>query len=106
VCVLAFWTRVNYNATNLQVRADQLFFVELGVMPTHEALNSSYVGEYGWYALIYKSDGPGDIQGNGTHVMGTILGQGGIGVAPGAKWMACQNIPGNEAEDLECGKHL
>ena len=31
---------------------------------------------------------PGDGHGHGTHTMGTIVGDGGIGVAPGAQWIA------------------
>jgi uncharacterized repeat protein (TIGR01451 family) len=31
---------------------------------------------------------PGDGHGHGTHTMGTIVGNGGIGVAPGARWIA------------------
>jgi len=31
---------------------------------------------------------PGDGHGHGTHTMGTIVGDGGIGVAPGARWIA------------------
>jgi len=33
---------------------------------------------------------PGDGHGHGTHTMGTILGDGGIGVAPGARWIAAK----------------
>lgn len=33
---------------------------------------------------------PGDGNGHGTHTMGTIVGDGGIGVAPGARWIAAK----------------
>jgi uncharacterized repeat protein (TIGR01451 family) len=33
---------------------------------------------------------PGDGHGHGTHTMGTIVGDGGIGVAPGARWIAAK----------------
>jgi hypothetical protein len=33
---------------------------------------------------------PGDGLGHGTHTMGTIVGQNGIGVAPGARWIAAK----------------
>jgi uncharacterized repeat protein (TIGR01451 family) len=33
---------------------------------------------------------PGDGYGHGTHTMGTIVGDGGIGVAPGAQWIAAK----------------
>src|SRR5690606_28901229 len=48
---------------------------------------------------------PGDISGHGTHTLGTILGQGGIGVAPGAEWFGCANLVRNLANPalyLDC----
>ena len=35
---------------------------------------------------------PGDGHGHGTHTMGTIVGDGGIGVAPGARWIAAKTF--------------
>jgi len=46
-----------------------------------------------------------DKQGHGTHTLGIILGQNGIGVAPGAQWIACVNLErnlGNPALYLDC----
>jgi len=57
--------------------------MDSGVQVTHEALCDSYSGDYGWFAPIAQTQLPEDDDGHGTHVMGTILGQGGIGVAPG-----------------------
>jgi subtilisin family serine protease len=78
--------------------------MDSGVRHTHEALRDNYVGEYGWFAPISRSPAPVDSDGHGTHCTGTSVGRGGIGVAPGAKFMACQNIPGAQAEDLACAQ--
>jgi len=72
--------------------------VDTGVDWTHPALSPNYRGlrpdgsvdhESSWYDAV---DGvyaePSDPNGHGTHVAGTVAGQGGIGVAPGAQWLA------------------
>ena len=72
--------------------------IDTGVDWLHPALQTSYRGynpkglpqhEGNWFdatgqGALYPVDG----HGHGTHTMGTILGQGGIGVAPGARWIA------------------
>jgi subtilisin family serine protease len=43
--------------------------------------------------------------GHGTHTLGSAVGQGGIGVAPGAEWFACVNLArnlGDPAYYLDC----
>jgi subtilisin family serine protease len=76
--------------------------IDTGVLSTHEALRSNFIGEYGWFDPENKTATPYDNWGHGTHVMGTIAGQNGIGVAPGAKWMACKGCrtEGCPEEDL------
>jgi hypothetical protein len=77
---------------------------------THPALKDSYRGaaggnDYNWYDPWSHSPAPFDKIGHGTHTLGTIVGQGGIGVAPGAQWFACVNLErnlGNPALYLEC----
>jgi len=64
--------------------------IDTGVRLTHKALYRNYVGEYGWYDPENSSESPEDDNGHGTHTAGTIAGQGGIGVAPGAQWMSCK----------------
>jgi len=59
------------------------------VRGTHEALRDNYVGEYGWFDPYAGRDVPTDVNGHGTHTIGSIAGTHGVGVAPGAKWMAC-----------------
>ncbi len=71
---------------------------DTGVDYMHPALNANYRGNVGkdlyqhtgnWFdatgaGALYPVDG----NGHGTHTMGTLAGREGIGVAPGAQWMA------------------
>ena len=72
--------------------------IDTGVDWLHPALRTSYRGyhahgpsehRYSWFdattgGALYPVDG----HGHGTHTMGTMVGEGGIGVAPGAQWIA------------------
>ena len=76
--------------------------IDSGVDWQHPALQSQYRGFAGgpavdhlhnWYdatdeGAIY----PSDPYGHGTHVMGSMVGQNGVGVAPGARWMAIKGL--------------
>ncbi|KAG3191753.1 hypothetical protein PC128_g10814 [Phytophthora cactorum] len=64
--------------------------IDTGVRASHEALRSNFRADYGWFDPETKSAAPFDFSGHGTHVMGSIVGAKGIGVAPKAKWMACR----------------
>ncbi|CAG7727434.1 unnamed protein product [Allacma fusca] len=87
--------------------------IDTGVRYTHTALRSNFRGtiqgnnNYAWYAPTGKAAVPSDSQGHGTHTMGTIAGNAnGIGVAPGATWIACKGCAGSSCStfDLtECG---
>ncbi len=85
-----------------------------GVEFTHPALIDSYVGsvdnhDYAWFDPGIGNSSPADSGGHGTHTTGTVLGQFGIGVAPGAKWIACRNLPrnlGNPADYVACMEFL
>jgi hypothetical protein len=81
-----------------------------GVQGDHPALRGSYRGragqnDYNWLDPWFGSSAPTDVGGHGTHTTGTIVGQGGIGVAPGAEWIGCVNLGrnlGNPAYYLRC----
>ena len=72
--------------------------VDTGVDLYHPDLFDNYRGNLGngiltneknWFhTTIPTSTIPFDLHGHGTHVMGTAVGRNGIGVAPGAKWIA------------------
>lgn len=77
-----------------------------GVDAAHPALASGYRGDdYSWYDPWNGTVEPFDRAGHGTHTMGSALGRGGVGVAPGAEWSACVNLDrnaGNPAYYLDC----
>jgi len=81
-----------------------------GVAGQHPALAAQYRGretgdDYNWLDPWEGSRAPVDTGGHGTHTLGSILGAGGIGVAPGAEWYGCRNLArnlGNPALYLDC----
>jgi subtilisin family serine protease len=48
---------------------------------------------YSWLDTINGRTVPYDDNGHGTHTTGTVLGDGGIGVAPGAQWIMAKVFP-------------
>ncbi len=99
---------------------------DTGVDWTHPALIRQYRGwdgstanhDYSWHDAIHDAPSnpcgsdttePCDDAGHGTHTMGTAVGFDGntqaIGMAPGARWIACRNMDqgwGSPARYLEC----
>jgi len=81
-----------------------------GVQGDHPALAEGYRGQaegddYNWLDPWNGTPSPTDIGGHGTHTLGSALGRGGIGVAPGATWFACVNLARNLANPalyLDC----
>lgn len=78
---------------------------------THRALVNNWRREYGWLnpgcTSIFCRSTPSDGNGHGTHTIGTIVGTGGIGVAPEAQWIACMGCTslGCSASSLNtCGQ--
>jgi len=98
---------------------------------THPALMPAYRGwdgtaadhNYSWHDAIHQNDpqtspgnpcgfdlqAPCDDNGHGTHTMGTMIGDDGIGnqvgMAPGARWIGCRNMEqgwGKPSTYLEC----
>ncbi len=102
---------------------------DTGVMWDHPALRNQYRGwdgisanhDYNWHDSIHSQGGscgpnspaPCDDNNHGTHTLGSALGTEGsvnqIGVAPGAKFIACRNMDqgkGTPATYLECFQFL
>ncbi len=100
---------------------------DTGYRWTHEAIKEKYRGwdgtqadhNYSWHDAIHTIDShnsgnnpcglsitvPCDDNGHGTHTVGTMVGNNGIGVAPGAKWIGCRNMErgyGAPSTYLEC----
>jgi len=81
-----------------------------GVDERHPAIHDQYRGlvsgdDYNWFDPWGYSTSPTDEQGHGTHTLGTILGRGGIGIAPEATWIGCTNLRRNLADPalyLDC----
>jgi subtilisin family serine protease len=70
---------------------------DTGVNGNHTALMAKYRGNNGgsaaacWFDPFTNTSYPSDLQGHGTHTMGTMVGSSDtdtIGVAPGAEWIA------------------
>lgn len=81
-----------------------------GVDGNHPALAKQYRGynggdDYNWFDPWDGTTSPNDEIGHGTHTLGSILGSGGIGVAPEAQWIGCVNLDrslANPALYLDC----
>jgi serine protease AprX len=102
---------------------------DTGVMWDHPALRNQYRGwdgatashDYNWHDSVHSQGGacgfdsktPCDDHNHGTHTLGSALGTEGavnqIGVAPGAKFIACRNMDrgrGTPATYLECFEYF
>ena len=96
--------------------------IDTGVRYTHQALVNHYRGtlgggsydhNYNWWDPYGSYNYPYDGNGHGTHTMGTMVGDDGganqIGMAPGAKWMACRGCSTSGcggAQLLECAQFM
>ncbi|MFJ8580891.1 S8 family serine peptidase [Micromonospora sp. NPDC093277] len=84
--------------------------IDSGVQYDHPALAAAYrgnsesgvVNDYNWYDPLAgcASSSPCDDNGHGTHTMGTMVGAGGIGVAPGARWIAAKGCSNTGCPDV------
>ncbi|MBN1955442.1 MAG: S8 family serine peptidase [Anaerolineae bacterium] len=112
------WSTFGFTGTGVIVAN-----IDTGVMYDHPALVNQYRGNMGgsfdhnynwWDPYGDMPDYPYDWHAHGSHTMGTMLGDDGlgnqIGIAPGAQWLACngfwQGGSGYEVELLECAEFL
>jgi serine protease AprX len=95
---------------------------DTGVQWDHPSLKSHYRGwngqnvnhDYNWHDAIQNSQSPIDPHGHGTFTVSQMVGDDGVGnqvgVAPGAKWIACRNMDasgtGSPASYTECFQFL
>ena len=115
------WATYNVTGTGIVVGGN-----DTGVQWDHPALKTRYRGwngftadhNYNWHDAIhgsgvnpcgYDTAEPCDDWGHGTHTLGTAVGDdgaaNGIGVAPGARWIACRSMDngfGTPARYIEC----
>jgi len=97
--------------------------IDTGVRYTHQALVNHYRGNLGggnfnhnynwWDPYGDHPTSPADDNGHGSHTMGTMIGDDGganqIGMAPGAKWMACRGCNTSTCSDtalLSCAQFM
>ncbi|CAG7725688.1 unnamed protein product [Allacma fusca] len=82
--------------------------IDSGVRLNHDSLYDAYAGlkNNGWFDPERKSFSPRDDLGHGTSCLSVTVGQFGLGVAPGSKWMAClmydSNLGWMEDYALQC----
>jgi subtilisin family serine protease len=72
--------------------------LDTGVDVDHPVLKNSYRGIFGWYDPINNTTTPNDPDGHGTGSLSLAVGSNGIGVAPGAKWIASNGILGTSTQ--------
>ena len=81
-----------------------------GIDGSHPALRNGFrSGTDSWYDPAGGTRTPTDYGGHGTHTLGSAVGSNGIGVAPGARWIGCVDLPrnlGNPAGYLHCLQYM
>ena len=108
---------LGYNGTGYVVSG-----ADTGVQWDHPALKNQYRGwngqqvdhDYNWHDAVDNSSAPFDPNDHGTFTVSEEVGDDGqgnqIGVAPGAKWIACRNMDangtGSPARYTECFQFL
>ncbi len=92
------WATLGISGTDAVVA-----IMDTGVDMLHPALSNNYRGNLGhglldhthsWFDAVNAGLYPYDDYGHGTHVAGTAVGAGAIGVAPGARWIGVKVLSG------------
>ncbi|ETV99502.1 hypothetical protein H310_08176 [Aphanomyces invadans] len=78
--------------------------IDTGVRPTHSLYASKFRADYNWFDPVSNSPTPSDATGHGSHVVGLLVGDQNVGVAPGASFISCRGCTTtcNEADILAC----
>ena len=120
------WINAPY-AWNSSFKGEGMVYAnaDTGVLWQHETLFDNYIGNkpegvdhnYSWFDAIkgpltpgigpcgFDSQEPCDDNSHGSHTTSTAVGAKGVGVAPGARWMACRNMDrgfGSSESYLSC----
>ncbi len=102
------WASLHVSGTGAVVAG-----MDTGVDWLHPALRERYRGYaphgpsnhvYNWYDATGGALYPVDGHGHGTHTMGSIVGQDGVGVAPGAQWIAVK-VLNNQGQGYDSWIH-
>ncbi|MFI7486959.1 S8 family serine peptidase [Micromonospora echinaurantiaca] len=95
------WSQLGVDGSGVVVGSS-----DSGVDGGHPALAGGFRGgDDSWYDPWNGTRAPADRGGHGTHTVGSAVGRGGVGVAPGAQWVGCVNLDrnlGNPAYYLDC----
>ncbi|MGK5518807.1 S8 family serine peptidase [Micromonospora sp. URMC 107] len=95
------WSRLGVDGSGIVVGSS-----DSGVDGGHPALAGGFRGgDDSWHDPWDGTRAPTDQGGHGTHTVGSAVGRGGVGVAPGARWVGCVNLDrnlGNPAYYLDC----
>ncbi|SCL61531.1 S8 family serine peptidase [Micromonospora peucetia] len=95
------WSQLGVDGSGIVVGSS-----DSGVDGGHPALAGGFRGgDDSWHDPWNGTRAPIDQGGHGTHTAGSAVGRGGIGVAPGARWVGCVNLDrnlGNPAYYLDC----
>ncbi|MGK5676748.1 S8 family serine peptidase [Micromonospora sp. URMC 106] len=95
------WSQLGVDGSGIVVGSS-----DSGVDGGHPALAAGFRGgDDSWYDPWDGTRSPTDQGGHGTHTVGSAVGRGGIGVAPGAQWVGCVNLDrnlGNPGYYLDC----
>ncbi|SCL63159.1 Subtilase family protein [Micromonospora citrea] len=85
------WSQLGVDGSGVVVGSS-----DSGVDGGHPALAGGFRGgDDSWYDPWDGTRSPTDQGGHGTHTVGSAVGRGGIGVAPGAQWVGCVNLDRN-----------
>lgn len=109
------WDQLGVHGEDITVAS-----IDTGAQYDHPALVRQYRGNkgdgtfdhnYNWFDAAGACDGaPCDIEGHGTHTMGTMVGDDGagneIGVAPGATWIAANGCCPSDAALIASGQWM